>query len=60
MSKYKRHDAPDVGKAMVNLDLKSIPKHAKLVDAKAEPTLTPLQEASAELDARDDGKDIPL
>lgn len=49
---------------MVNLDLKSIPVKAKLVTVKPA-KLTPLEEASAELDAamdaaRDDGKDIPL
>jgi hypothetical protein len=56
-----------VAAKMTNLDLRSIPADAKLVNVKASPELTPLEEESEELDAameehrtRDDGKDIPL
>lgn len=51
---------------MVELHIKSIPMGAKLVTVKEKPELSPLQQASEELDAArepqpfDDGKDIPL
>lgn len=58
---YMRTDSTITVKTkMVNLEIKSIPFGAKLVNEKEKPELSPLEEASAELDAANDGKGDPI